>query len=485
MIKPSYDEVMAIKDEYDVIPVYKEVYADSVTPITLLRKILQKSDKCFLLESIEGGVKWGRYSFIGCNPKARLVYKNGILTITGEGETAIKTAKPYKEIRKYMKNYKNPRFEDLPPFTGGLVGYYGYAMIAVSEPILKIQESETNDFDLMLFDKIIAYDHLREKMTVIVNMKTYDPERQYKQAVNDINEIINTITDPAPLAKLESDKNVEFTSTYTEEEFCDMVNKTKEYIFDGDIFQCVVSRRFETEYKGSLLNAYRVLRITNPSPYMVYMNIEGDEIISTSPETLVKLQNGVLNTFPIAGSRPRGADKQEDDALADELIKDEKELAEHNMLVDLGRNDVGKISRPGSVKVDKYMEIQRFSHVMHIGSTVTGTISEEKDALDVVDAILPAGTLSGAPKIRACEIIAELEKEKRGIYGGAVGYLDFAGNVDTCISIRLAYKKNGSVRVQSGAGIVADSIPENEFQECLNKAGAVLQAIKIAEGGLE
>ena len=321
MIKPSYDEVMAIKDEYDVIPVYKEVYADSVTPITLLRKILQKSDKCFLLESIEGGVKWGRYSFIGCNPKARLVYKNGVLTITGEGEVTIKTAKPYKEIRKYMKNYKNPRFEDLPPFTGGLVGYYGYAMIAVSEPILKIQESETNDFDLMLFDKIIAYDHLREKMTVIVNMKTYDPERQYKQAVNDINEIINTITDPAPLAKLESDKNVEFTSTYTEEEFCDMVNKTKEYIFEGDIFQCVVSRRFETEYKGSLLNAYRVLRITNPSPYMVYMNIEGDEIISTSPETLVKLQNGVLNTFPIAGSRPRGANKQEDDALADEAYK--------------------------------------------------------------------------------------------------------------------------------------------------------------------
>ena len=485
MIKPSYDEVMSIKDEYDVIPVYKEVYADSVTPITLLRKILQKSDKCFLLESIEGGVKWGRYSFIGCDPKARLVYKNGVLTITGEGEKTITTAKPYEEIRNYMKNYKNPRFEDLPPFTGGLVGYYGYAMIAVSEPILKIQESETNDFDLMLFDKIIAYDHLREKMTVIVNMKTYDPKRQYEQAVNDINEIISTITDPAPLLKLESDKNVEFKSTYTEQEFCDMVNKTKEYIFNGDIFQCVVSRRFETEYNGSLLNAYRVLRITNPSPYMVYMNIEGDEIISTSPETLVKLQNGVLNTFPIAGSRPRGATKEEDDALADELINDEKELAEHNMLVDLGRNDVGKISQPGTVKVDKYMEIQRYSHVMHIGSTVTGKIREDKDALDVVDAILPAGTLSGAPKIRACEIIAELEQEKRGIYGGAVGYLDFAGNVDTCISIRLAYKKNGYIRVQSGAGIVADSIPENEFQECLNKAGAVLQAVETAKGGLE
>ena len=477
MIKPSYDEVMAIKDEYDVIPVYKEVYADSVTPITLLRKILQKSDKCFLLESIEGGVKWGRYSFIGCNPKARLVYKNGVLTITGEGEAAIKTAKPYKEIRKYMKNYKNPRFEDLPPFTGGLVGYYGYAMIAVSEPILKLQESETNDFDLMLFDKIIAYDHLREKMTVIVNMKTYDPKRQYEQAVNDINEIINTITDPAPLAKLESDKNVEFTSTYTEEEFCDMVNKTKEYIFNGDIFQCVVSRRFETEYNGSLLNAYRVLRITNPSPYMVYMNIEGDEIISTSPETLVKLQNGVLNTFPIAGSRPRGATKEEDDALADELINDEKELAEHNMLVDLGRNDLGKISKFGTVKVQNYHNVLKFSHVMHIGSTVVGEIRDDKTALDAVDAVLPAGTLSGAPKIRAMQIINELENNKRGIYGGAIGYIDFTGNLDTCIAIRIAYKKKGNVFIRSGAGIVADSDPEKEHRECINKAQAVVSAI--------
>ena len=480
MIKPSYDEVMSIKDEYDVIPVYKEVYADSVTPITLLRKILQKSDKCFLLESIEGGVKWGRYSFIGCNPKARLVYKNGVLTITGEGEKTITTAKPYEEIRNYMKNYKNPRFEDLPPFTGGLVGYYGYAMIAVSEPILKLQESETNDFDLMLFDKIIAYDHLREKMTVIVNMKTYDPKRQYEQAVNDINEIISTITDPAPLLKLESDKNVEFKSTYTEQEFCDMVNKTKEYIFNGDIFQCVVSRRFETEYKGSLLNAYRVLRITNPSPYMVYMNIEGDEIISTSPETLVKLQNGVLNTFPIAGSRPRGATKEEDDALADELINDEKELAEHNMLVDLGRNDVGKVSEFGSVSVTRYMVTERASKVMHLVSDVEGTLRKDLTALDALMAILPAGTLSGAPKVRAMELIDQFEPKKRGLYGGTVGYLGFNGNMDTCIAIRTVLFTNQKAYVQAGAGIVADSVPENEYYETVNKALAVINAIKEA-----
>ena len=259
-----------------------------------------------------------------------------------------------------------------------------------------------------------------------------------------------------------------------------MVNKTKEYIFDGDIFQCVVSRRFETEYKGSLLNAYRVLRITNPSPYMVYMNIEGDEIISTSPETLVKLQNGVLNTFPIAGSRPRGADKQEDDALADELIKDEKELAEHNMLVDLGRNDIGKISKFNSVKVTSYQQILRYSKIMHICSEVEGELKDGLDAVDAVESLLPAGTLSGAPKIRACQIIDELEKTPRGVYGGALGYVDFNGNLDTCIAIRMAVKKGNKVYVQAGAGIVADSDPKSEYLETYNKALAVINAVKNA-----
>ena len=276
MIKPSYDEVLNLKDSYSVIPVYKEIYADVVTPITLLRKIAGVSDKYFLLESIEGGEKWGRYSFIGFNPKARLAYKNGTLTITGEGEKTVATDKPYDEVRKYLANYKTPKFDDIPPFTGGLVGYYGYAMIACAEPVLKLRRGDTNDFDLMLFDKIIAYDHLSQKLTVIVNMKTYDCERQYRQAQEDINKIISIITDNTPLPRLETDENVEFTSTYTKDEFCKMVEKTKEYIYDGDIFQCVVSRRFEADYKGSLINAYRVLRTTNPSPYMVYMSIDGD-----------------------------------------------------------------------------------------------------------------------------------------------------------------------------------------------------------------
>lgn len=480
MVKPSYEEVMKLKNDYSVIPVYKEIYADVVTPITLLRKIAQKSDKFFLLESIEGGEKWGRYSFIGFDPKARLAYKDGTLTVTGEGARKVKTNRPYDAVRDYLSNYKTPRFEDIPPFTGGLVGYYGYAMIACAEPVLKLKRGDSNDFDLMLFDKIIAYDHLKQKLLVIVNMKTYDAERQYDQAKNDISKIIEIITDNSPLPNYENDKNVVFKSSYTKEEFCKMVEKTKEYIYDGDIFQCVVSRRFEADYHGSLINAYRVLRTTNPSPYMVYMSIDGDEIISTSPETLVKLQNGILNTFPIAGSRPRGKTKQQDDILADELIKDEKELAEHNMLVDLGRNDIGKISKFNTVKVTEYQKILRFSKIMHICSEVEGEIKDGLDALNAVEALLPAGTLSGAPKIRACEIIEELEKTPRGVYGGALGYIDFNGNLDACIAIRMAVKKGDRVYVQAGAGIVADSVPENEYSETYNKALAVMNAVKNA-----
>ena len=260
-----------------------------------------------------------------------------------------------------------------------------------------------------------------------------------------------------------------------------MVEKAKKYIYEGDIFQVVLSNRLEADFEGSLLNTYRVLRTTNPSPYMFYFSSDDIEIAGASPETLVKLENGVLHTFPLAGTRPRGKNPQEDEQLEKELLADEKERAEHNMLVDLGRNDLGKISRFGSVQVEKYMSIERYSHVMHIGSTVRGEIREDKNALDAVDAVLPAGTLSGAPKIRAMQIINELENNKRGIYGGAIGYIDFTGNLDTCIAIRIAFKKNGKVFVRSGAGIVADSIPENEYQECINKAKAVMNALEAGQ----
>ena len=284
---------------------------------------------------------------------------------------------------------------------------------------------------------------------------------------------------PVP-GKLKSD----FRALFDREHYCSMVEKAKHYIHEGDIFQVVLSNRLEADFEGSLLDTYRVLRTVNPSPYMFYFSSDDMEIAGASPETLVKLEDQTLHTFPLAGTRPRGRTNEEDLALERELLADEKELSEHNMLVDLGRNDIGKISEFGSVKVEKYMSIERFSHVMHIGSTVAGTIREDKDALDAVDAILPAGTLSGAPKIRACEIINELEDNKRGIYGGAIGYIDFAGNLDTCIAIRIAYKKNGKVFVRSGAGIVADSIPEKEYEECINKAKAVVRALELAQEGI-
>ena len=272
----------------------------------------------------------------------------------------------------------------------------------------------------------------------------------------------------------------EYRALFSEEEFCDKVRKAKDYIYEGDIFQVVLSNRLEADFKGSLFDTYRILRTINPSPYMFYFSGDDMEVAGASPETLVKLEDGTLHTFPLAGTRPRGKDESEDKRLEEELLKDEKELSEHNMLVDLGRNDIGRISKFGSVEVEKYMEIQRFSHVMHIGSTVKGDLSDNLSAVDVIDAILPAGTLSGAPKIRACEIINELENNKRGIYGGAIGYIDFAGNLDTAIAIRIAYKKNDKVFVRSGAGIVADSDPKSEYTECLNKAKAVMLSIEKA-----
>ena len=480
MFKPEISIIRNLAKNYDVIPVTKEIYADISTPITLLRKISAISKRYYLLESVEGGEKWGRYSFIGFDPKSRIYYKNGKVTIEGEGAKEVVTNKPFDIIREFLKDYKTPKLENIPPFTGGLVGYFGYSMIAVAEPILKLRESEFNDFDLMFFDKVVAYDHLTQKISVIVNMKTYDVEYQYKKACDDIENIISIITEQKPLPKTKSFDKVDFKSNMTEEDFCEMVEKTKKYIYNGDVFQCVVSRRFETTYEGSLIDAYRVLRVTNPSPYMVYIMCDGNEIISTSPETLVRLKDGRLSTYPVAGSRPRGKNKAEDDALVKDLLSDEKELAEHNMLVDLGRNDIGKISKINSVDVTAYMVINKYSKIMHIASEVEGDIRDDKDAFDAVESVLPAGTLSGAPKIRACEIIEELEQYPRGIYGGALGYIDFNGNLDVAIAIRMAVKKEDKVYVQAGAGIVADSVPHSEYIETYNKALAVMNAVKDA-----
>ncbi|MCI5900602.1 MAG: chorismate-binding protein [Lachnospiraceae bacterium] len=483
---PDCDEIVKLAKDYDIIPVCKEIYADVITPITLLRKLSGISKRYYLLESIEGGEKWGRYSFLGYDPVMRVFCKNSTVTIENGEETETRqTDRPLDVLRDIMKHYRAPRLTGLPPFAGGFVGYFAYAMIGYAEPTLHIKKGNFNDYDMMLFDKVIAYDHLTQKISIIVNMKTDHVMENYGKAAADIQNIINLIrTAPTPEIPVSPSK-INFTCNVTKEEYCRLIDRTKEYIVDGDIFQAVISRQFTTPYEGSLINPYRVLRTTNPSPYMVYLSIDGEEIMSTSPETLVRLENSRLTTFPVAGSRPRGATQAEDEALEADLLSDEKELSEHNMLVDLGRNDLGRISDFDSVEVTRYMMIHRYSKIMHICSQVESNIRSDCDGLSAIESVLPAGTLSGAPKIRACEIIEELESEQRGIYGGALGYLDFTGNLDTCIAIRMAVKKDGKVYVQAGGGIVADSIPENEYMESYNKALAVMNAVKNAKEVLD
>lgn len=478
MIRPDTSQIQQLAGEYPIIPICREIYADVATTMTLLRRLSAISSRYYLLESVEGGEKWGRYSFLGYDPVMRVTCKDRTVTIESEEEVrTIRTEAPLKVLRDILQSYRSPKIAGMPPFTGGFVGYFAYSMIGYAKPVLNISGGDFNDYDLMLFDKVIAYDHLRQKICLVANMKTDDVLQNYGKAMAQLENMAAVIRDHSPLPVPKSDRRVSFTCSVTKEEYCRVLEKTKDYIREGDIFQAVISRQFTSPYEGSLLNAYRVLRTTNPSPYMVYMHIDGEEIMSTSPETLVRLQDGRLTTFPVAGSRPRGATEEEDRRLEKELLADEKELSEHNMLVDLGRNDLGRISEYGSVEVTEYQMIHRYSKIMHICSQVEGDIRRDCDALDAVSSVLPAGTLSGAPKIRACEIIEELENCPRGIYGGALGYLDFTGNLDTCIAIRMAVKKDGTVYVQAGGGIVADSVPEKEYEESANKAAAVMYAV--------
>ena len=408
----------------------------------------------------------------------------GTLYILKIGDEKIETTDPSAELRRIMSGYKSPRFDYLPPFAGGLVGYFSYDYLTYSEPTAKCDvedEEGFKDVDLMLFDKVIAFDNLKQKIIVIENMKLNEGDDGYNRAVETLKGLVDLLHNGKKIEERSGRLLGEVTPLFEKQAFCDMVEKGKHHIKEGDIFQIVLSNRLSAPFEGSLLNTYRVLRTINPSPYMFYFSGTDVEVAGASPETLVKLKDGVLHTFPLAGTRPRGKTPEEDKALEEELLADEKELAEHNMLVDLGRNDLGKISKFGTVEVEKLHSIERYSHVMHIGSTVRGEIRDNKDAFDAIEAVLPAGTLSGAPKIRACQLIGELENNKRGIYGGAIGYIDFAGNMDTCIAIRLVFKKNGKVFVRSGAGIVADSDPEKEYQECLNKARASLKALELAQ----
>ncbi len=485
MIRPSLEEVRQTAAEgiYKCMPVSAEILSDVRTPIEVLRILKHVSGHCYMLESVAEHESWGRYTFLGYDPKMEISCLNGKMKI---GDLHLETTDPGKYISEVIEQYKSPKLPYLPSFTGGLVGYFSYDFLKYAEPTLRLDAQDTEGFrdvDLMLFDKVICFDNYRQKIILMANIRLEgDLEAAYNGAVLTLKQMAQLIREGEPQKDTPGHLTGPVTALFDKEQYCDMVEKAKKHIFEGDIFQIVLSNRLEAPFEGTLLNTYRVLRTVNPSPYMFYFSgSDNMEVAGASPETLVKLEDGVLHTFPLAGTRPRGKDTQEDEQLEKELLADPKELAEHSMLVDLGRNDLGKISQFGTVSVEKAFHVQRYSHVMHIGSTVRGEIRDDKTPLDAIHAVLPAGTLSGAPKIMACQLINDLENNKRGIYGGAVGYVSFTGNLDTCIGIRLAYKKNGKVFVRSGAGIVADSVPEKEYQECINKAAAVVKSLEQAE----
>ncbi|NHM15168.1 anthranilate synthase component I [Eggerthellaceae bacterium zg-887] len=482
------------------VPVKRELYADFITPVEALRRLRAASHHCFLLESAEANEQRGRYTFLGCNPNLEITCSDGRIRVRRNVEGADPVVEtfsvdhPASAIRAILAEHQSADLPDFPPFTGGLVGYFSYDYVKYAEPRLRTAAPEGDflDADLMLFDSVVVFDSFKQKIILVTGVYGNADDPLDSDAVRASYEAASARLDvfehllkngPAhdfPPLHLASP----LTPRCSKSEYAAMIEAAKTRIREGDIFQVVLSNPLSAPAEGSLFDAYRVLRCENPSPYLFYFTSDDVEIAGASPETLVRLQHGRLETYPLAGTRPRGATPAQDAAAEADLLADEKELAEHNMLVDLGRNDLGRVSVLGSVQVERYLDVLRFSRVMHLGSTVASDIDPDKDALDAIDAVLPAGTLSGAPKLRACQIIQELEGAPRGIYGGAVGYLDFSGNMDLCIAIRLAYQKAGVVRVQSGAGIVADSVAENEWHECANKARAVVDALQTAEGGL-
>lgn len=484
MVTPGFEEADALREGYGRIPLSMEIYADTETPVRLLQKLAARSTHCFLLESNDGGEKWGRYSFLGFDPLLTITVSKGKTTFRAAGgaETT-EEGDPYVRIRERLRPFRAPVLPGLPRFAGGAVGFFSYDMVRYAEelPDENPADAACPDCSLMVAEKLIAYDNVRQKIVIIVNAETAgDFRANYDRACAQIEEIHALIRAESAAVPSASRPKPEWESNMTQAGFMDMVEQAKAHIRDGDIFQVVLSQRFSAQMEGGLLDLYRVLRLSNPSPYLYYLKLGDAEVAGASPETLVRLENGVLESCPIAGSRPRGKTPEEDAALEKELLADAKELSEHNMLVDLGRNDIGRVSVFGSVQVAEHAKVVRYSQIMHITSLVTGRLRDDLDAYDALRAILPAGTLSGAPKVKAMELIDRYENRRRGLYGGAVGYVGFDGNMDVCIAIRTAFYKKGVAYVQSGAGIVADSVPATEYQESLNKARAVLLAAERA-----
>lgn len=482
MIKPSLEAVKELAKTYNKLPITLEMYMDFQTPIAVLSRIKEVYERYFLLESMEGGEKLARYTFIGFYPVSSFYVKNGKSFYTTREQVKQLQGNPLDNLKELMAQYKMPKDKNLPPFTGGAVGYFGYDMVRYTEklPVSCKDELGTNDMKLMFFDDIIAFDHYKQKIYLITNIEgqVEDLEEAYNEAKTKLKELMKFITQPTKRRTVQFEETPIFEGSTSKEAYMKKVEQAKAYIANGDIFQVVISQIFKANLSSNLLDVYRVLRTINPSPYMYLMQFEDMQLAGASPETLVKVQDGIVTTMPIAGTRPRGKTEEEDQQLECELLSDTKELAEHNMLVDLGRNDIGKMSEIDSVEVTEYMTLQKFSHVTHLSSTVRGKLLEGCTCVDAIRSILPAGTLSGAPKVRAMEIIEELEEEKRGVYGGGIGYIGYDGHLDTCIAIRTIVKKDGVAYVQAGAGIVLDSDPATEYQECINKASALFTAIK-------
>ncbi len=488
MLYPSIEQVRDLLKEYKTVPTFYELLMDSYTPIQLFNCLHEAYENCFILESVDNKDQWGRYSYVGINPRAEITLKNHVATVTYQGcePQKIQVDNPIEFFSEIIEDHKAPKFNNRPKLTGGLIGYFAYDMVRYFEKTLvnpPKDDLEMPDASLHLFEELVAYDHLSNKAVIILNINADDNlEKKYAECEKRKDEIIEILRNYTPKQRNHSktNENITVKSNITKERYLKNVEIAKEYIKDGDIFQIVPSQRFEVDNPPDSFDVYRMLRSTNPSPYLYYFSHKDYAIAGASPEMLVSVNDGTVITRPIAGTIKRGETHDEDAKNEQQLINDPKERSEHTMLVDLGRNDIGKVSDFGSVQVTDYMIVERYSKVMHLVSNVKGKLRDDKKPLDALMAVLPAGTLSGAPKVRAMEIIDELETTKRGLYGGTVGYLAFDGSIDTCIAIRTVLFKNNKAYVQAGGGVVADSIPENEYQESVNKSMAVINAIKEA-----
>lgn len=487
MIFPDYSKFAELAELYKIVPLYQEILVDMETPISIFKKVANDKENAFLLESVEGGENIARYSFIGMDPFMTFSIKNGKGQIKRENNVEEISGSPLVILKNLMDKYKGPEIDDLPRFYGGAVGYFGYDIVRYFE---NLPETAKDDLDVpdcyFVFPKIIlAFDHVKHQLKVIANIPIDDEDAKvvYQYGIELIQRVVKTIQDTITNGqrKIEVNKEPKVTSNMTKEEFMGIVEKAKEYIKAGDIFQVVLSQRFKVPLTTHPFDVYRSLRIINPAPYLFYLQFGENIIIGSSPEMLVRVEDREVQTMPIAGTRPRGKNRQEDLRYEEELKGDAKEKAEHLMLVDLGRNDIGRVSKFGTVKLNAFMEVERYSHVMHLVSNVRGELADDKTCYDALMGCFPAGTVSGAPKIRAMEIIEELEPQRRGVYAGAIGYFGFTGNMDTCITIRTLLINKNNVYIQAGAGIVADSDPLMEYEETRNKARALLKTLNIQE----